>query len=346
MNTQKTNEFLLRALNTSRFALYTFEGFPIHIMRNVFGIHKKPKNTSLSEFIRILILELKQMLEEDIKNINENIYFKDLIYPENPITHAKRYFNILIDSLNSSMRAKNNEYQKFSKNVKDDINSYPKYYRRNFHFQTDGYLSKKSAELYAHQTEILFKGTLGLSRRLLLAPLLKHIQNQKKQLKILEIGCGSGESTQILLNSCKNVSITAIDLSKAYIEYGKEKMMKYSNVEFIKMDGTDLSALQDKYDIVFSVYLFHELPEKERFKIIESCYNVLNPKGIMFHIDSIQMDDVPKYNWAIQNFPLNFHEPFYMNYIKNPLLNIIKNYDFKDLETQIRFLSKSILCHK
>jgi len=234
MNTQKTNEFLLRALNTSRFALYTFEGFPIHIMRNVFGIHKKTKNTSLSEFIRILIVELKQMIEEDIKNINENIYFKDLIYPENPITHAKRYFNILIDSLNSSMRAKNNEYQKFSKNVKDDINTYPKYYRRNFHFQTDGYLSKKSAELYAHQTEILFKGTLGLSRRLLLAPLLKHIQNQKKQLKILEIGCGSGESTQILLNSYKNVSITAIDLSKAYIEYGKEKMMKYSNVEFIK----------------------------------------------------------------------------------------------------------------
>ncbi len=42
----------------------------------------------------------------------------------------------------------------------------PEYYGRNFHYQTEGYLSEESAELYEHQTEILFMGTLGLMRRL------------------------------------------------------------------------------------------------------------------------------------------------------------------------------------
>ena len=301
---------------------------------------------SFGFFMKSLILELNKMLREEVKNINENIYSKELIYPENPIRHVKRYFDILIDSKNSSLRAKRNEYYKFSNEVKEDLNSLPKYYRRNFHFQTDGYLSKKSAELYSHQTEILFKGTLSLTRRILMAPLLEFIQSQKRKLKILEIACGSGESTKVILNSCQNIDITAVDLSEFYLEHAREKTKNFNNIIFHKIDGTNLSALKQNFDIVFSVYLFHELPENERGKIIDSCYQVLNKEGIMFHIDSIQLDDVPKYNWALLNFPQNFHEPFYMDYIKKPLDKLVESHGFKKIESKTRFLSKSIYCIK
>ena len=38
------------------------------------------------------------------------------------------------------------------------LNSQIKHYLQNFHFQTDGYLSEASAELYDYQVEVLFSG--------------------------------------------------------------------------------------------------------------------------------------------------------------------------------------------
>lgn len=60
------------------------------------------------------------------------------------------------------------------------------------------------------------------------------------------------------------------------------------------------------------------------------------------NIDSIQFDDIPDFNWALLNFPQDFHEPFYMNYIKRPMINIMKNNKFQNMDTNIRFLSKSV----
>ena len=42
---------------------------------------------------------------------------------------------------------------------------YPDYYLRNFHYQTDGYLSERSAALYDFQVEVLFNGGADVMRR-------------------------------------------------------------------------------------------------------------------------------------------------------------------------------------
>jgi hypothetical protein len=40
----------------------------------------------------------------------------------------------------------------------EDLSRYPDYFRRNFHWQSDGYLSPRSAELYDAGVEFLFLG--------------------------------------------------------------------------------------------------------------------------------------------------------------------------------------------
>ncbi|APJ03693.1 class I SAM-dependent methyltransferase [Silvanigrella aquatica] len=339
----KKNNLLLISLNASRMALYTVEGIPILFLRKFIGIQRKKNPLPPKNHFKNLLRIVNKMFEDDAKNINNNVYSVKLIFPENPLIHYKRYIEIMKDSIFSSIRAKNNEYNIFSAGVNEDIESFPKYYRRNFHFQTDGYFSRKSAELYAHQTEILFKGTLGLARRLLMAPMIKYIKEQNRTLNILEIACGSGEGTHILLNSCQNIQLLATDFSKSYMEIAQEKNGMFSNVKFIKSDATHLENILDKFDIVYSIYLFHELPENERLNVIQSCHNVLKPGGMMLHIDSIQLDDEPELNWALLNFPQDFHEPFYMNYIKRPLEKLIENCHFTRIETEKQFLSKCVM---
>ena len=54
-------------------------------------------------------------------------------------------------------------------------NKYPEYYLQNFHYQTDGWLSAKSARLYDYQVESLFLGTgmcISISARSLILILI------------------------------------------------------------------------------------------------------------------------------------------------------------------------------
>ena len=50
---------------------------------------------------------------------------------------------------------------------------YPNYYARNFHWQTDGWLSDRSAMLYDPSVEFLFGGTADVMRRMLLPAIIK-----------------------------------------------------------------------------------------------------------------------------------------------------------------------------
>ncbi|MGY3804487.1 class I SAM-dependent methyltransferase [Pigmentibacter ruber] len=338
----KNKIFLFKIFNYSRFFVYTLEGFPIIMVQKFFGLRRKPNPPPPKDHQEKLIKTIINMIEEDINNIQKNIYSETLVLPENPIIHWKRYIEIFKDSFHSSIRKKNNEYKTFSEDLKVDEKDLPKYYKRNFHFQTDGYLSDKSAQLYSHQTEILFRGSLALTRRVLLAPVLSYIKKQNRRLKILELACGSGESTEILLSSCENIELTAIDLSSSYIKYAEKKTKNYSNIKYLNLDALNLDHFEENFDIILSSYLIHEMPEKERSLVFKSAYRKLNHLGLMVTIDSIQLGDVPDFDWALLNFPKDFHEPFYMNYIKRPILNFMENNQFTNIETNIRFLSKCV----
>ncbi|TAE70710.1 MAG: class I SAM-dependent methyltransferase [Bacteroidetes bacterium] len=73
----------------------------------------------------------------------------------------------------------------------------------------------------------------------------------------LEIGCGTGKNTSLLLN--KASMVTAIDLSNEMLEIAKNKI-KSDNVEFLQADITNEWSFvgNKKYDLItFSLVLEH-----------------------------------------------------------------------------------------
>jgi hypothetical protein len=69
----------------------------------------------------------------------------------------------------------------------------PRYYLQNFHYQSGGWPTEKSAELYDTQVEVLFNGSANAIRRQAL-PLLHEIfaGRDQRKLKVIDIGCGTG----------------------------------------------------------------------------------------------------------------------------------------------------------
>ena len=94
--------------------------------------------------------------------------------------------------------------------------------------------------------------------------------------KILDVGCGSGNSTHELKKRWPNAEIIGIDNSKAMIEKARSL---YDDTRFILQDAADDLSSLGKFDIIFSNAAIQRIPDHEN--LIKSLYNSLEDKGVL-----------------------------------------------------------------
>src|SRR5262249_38151472 len=137
----------------------------------------------------------------------------------------------------------------------------PDYYARNFHFQTDGYLSDESAALYDVQVETLFVGAAGAMRRQALPPIADYVRGRdQRQLAMLAVACGPGRFLGQVAQAFPAMPMTGIDLSSAYIAEASRHLAARRNITLMEGNGESLPMPDASQDIVTSVFLYHELP--------------------------------------------------------------------------------------
>ncbi|MCB0348712.1 MAG: hypothetical protein KDD37_07745 [Bdellovibrionales bacterium] len=188
-----------------RSALYLAESLPVINLQKWMSDSFRSYKVSAQE-LKVLEREIEKLFSEDAKNFSSGVYPLELLKPESVVKHTKRFAGILTDNIFVTLRKRGKQNKKFSKVASRDLMAVPEYYRRNFHFQTDGYLSKDSAEMYDHQVEILFKGTSHSMRRMIVPVLKKHVVNE--DLQIVELASGTGNATRPLAASFQRSTIT------------------------------------------------------------------------------------------------------------------------------------------
>ena len=104
--------------------------------------------------------------------------------------------------------------------------------------------------------------------------LVNRIQFTNPQ-KIIDIGCGPGNSTQILVQKWPDADITGVDNSSAMIERAKKD---YPEQNWRLLDaGKD--EFEGNYDIVFSNATIQWIPDHSG--LIRKFYNLLSDKGVI-----------------------------------------------------------------
>ena len=101
---------------------------------------------------------------------------------------------------------------------------YPEYYMNNFHFQSDGWLSSRSASVYEFSTETLFLGSQDTMQRQSLVQLKYWMDIQtkeKKDMKVLEVGGGTGRFMTFFRDNYPEIDATLLDLSPFYLEQAR-----------------------------------------------------------------------------------------------------------------------------
>ncbi|HZY52139.1 MAG TPA: class I SAM-dependent methyltransferase, partial [Reyranella sp.] len=213
--------------------------------------------------------------------------------------------------------------------------------RQNFHFQSDGWLSDHSAAIYDTQVEVLFTGAADVMRRRALKPIAEWMAGRnQRDLKGLDVGCGTGRLLAFLHDAWPGMKFTGLDLSAPYLAEARRVVGKTARVKLIEGAAEKLPFDDASLDLVVSSFLFHELPADVRIATLKEMARVLKPGGLVVVVDSIQRGDLPTWDGLLDLFPHYFHEPYYAEYANGSLDAWAQEAGLAPVATERAFLSK------
>jgi ubiquinone/menaquinone biosynthesis C-methylase UbiE len=289
---------------------------------------------------RRILADLRKLLEQDWRNIEAGLYAAPEEWRGNPLAGLREAGDFFADL--GAVEARRHGDPRDSLLNHPEAARYPAYYRRHFHFQSDGYLSAASAERYDHQVEVLFGGGAAAMCRQALVPLreaLLEIQGGARSARLLDVACGTGAFLADVKRNHPRLAVTGIDLSPPYLDVARRRLAAWSRATLIEANAESLPLTESSVDIVTCVYLLHELPRRARRAVAAECARVLKPGGRLILVDSLQTGDEPDYDAMLDWFPVAFHEPYYASYLREDL-DQLAGPTFQKLDETPAYLSK------
>jgi len=223
----------------------------------------------------------------------------------------------------------------------------PRYYLQNFHYQSGGWMTDESAELYDTQVEVLFNGSANAIRRQALPQLHEVFAGRdQRKLRLIDIGCGTGRFLDSVKQIWPRLPVVGIDMSEAYVKYAKGHLKRWSQIKLSVGKAEALPIPDQSQDALTSIFVFHELPPKVRRIVFRECARVLKPGGRFVLVDSLQHGDQPDYDGLLDVFPQSYHEPYYRSYLNEDFGAMAKSCGLTRVRDVNAFISKVLVFDK
>ncbi len=295
-----------------------------------------------------LIEELRrateQLQERDWQEAEQGLYPASLLFDAPWLDWASRYPLMWLDLPATWNRRQQRNVRDMPRHV--DPEAYPDYYLQNFHHQTDGYLSDHSASLYDLQVEILFNGTADPMRRRVLAPLLRGLQafadRPDSQIRVLDVATGTGRTLRQLRGALPKAQLVGLDLSTAYLRQANRWLGELPGElpQLVQGNGEAMPFADGTFQALTCVFLLHELPGEARQNVLNDCFRLLEPGGVLVLADSIQLADSPQFQPVMDNFRRGFHEPYYRDYIGDAIEERLEKAGFEAITAETHLMTR------
>jgi len=289
--------------------------------------------------------DLNDLLQRDWENVQQGLYPAPIPAERDPIAYARKSLAFFRDLSAVNRRRQAGEGQEvFEPALRG---RYPRYFLQNFHYQSGGYLTDESAELYDHQVEVLFVGGADAMRRQCLGALVQYLRTAPgREAAHLDVACGTGRFLAMLKDARPRLRVTGTDLSLPYLRETRRGLANWSRTGLVHANAEELPFPDASYETLSCVFLFHELPKKARYRVAAEMARVLKPGGRLFFLDSMQIGDRPDYDALLRRFPAAFHEPYYHDFITSDLIGLFEATGMRVLQTQREFFAKLLVVEK
>jgi ubiquinone/menaquinone biosynthesis C-methylase UbiE len=285
------------------------------------------------------------LLARDLANVEAGLYPRSLLYQIPVATYARTLPMLLLDVPRVLRRVLARDHEDLPADV--DLQRYPSYFRRNFHWQSDGYLSRRSAELYDLAVELLFAGTSDVMRRQVIPPISRFLGNAAgTDVRLLDVACGTGRALAQIACAHPRLRLYGLDLSPYYLQVARRVLADLPDVSLVAENAERLPFRAGYFDVVTSVFLFHELPRSARRMVLAEMHRVLRPGGLLVIEDSAQLAESGDVAFFLGRFAAEFHEPFYRDYVRDDLAAALTAAGFRVESVEPHFVSKVVVGRK
>jgi ubiquinone/menaquinone biosynthesis C-methylase UbiE len=293
--------------------------------------------------MKALQRELEALLERDCRNAEQGLYPTRLLFDMPVADYMRQLPSLATEVLRSLRRARQRRVRELPPNV--DLGAYPDYFRRNFHWQTDGYLSERSAAVYDVGVEFLFLGTADVMRRQILPPVTRALRARQNSLgpaRILDVACGTGGALHQLALAHPGEKYWGLDLSPYYLRHAAKRLAHVRDLSLVSENAEHMPLTDASFDVVTSVFLFHELPARARKNVLLEMRRVLKPGGLLVIEDAAQLHEARDLRVFLENFASSMNEPFFADYMTCDLGAELVEAGFQLSSVERCFLSKVV----
>lgn len=102
---------------------------------------------------------------------------------------------------------------------------------------------------------------------------------------ILELGCGSGNLSQLLCSRFPEARIQLVDFSAKLIEQCRSRLPEDATVEFLQEDFRSLAFAPGSFSLVVSTISLHHLTHSEKAELFGNVFGWLEDDGIFTYSD-------------------------------------------------------------
>jgi ubiquinone/menaquinone biosynthesis C-methylase UbiE len=99
------------------------------------------------------------------------------------------------------------------------------------------------------------------------------------KLKMLEIGCGTGEYTKRVARLFPEAQITGLDISEQVVSLARKKCKNLKNISFVVKSAYNTNFPKESFDIIFGFYVLHHLKTS---KLRREILRILKPGQLVF----------------------------------------------------------------
>lgn len=286
-----------------------------------------------------LFKDVQALLVRDLKNVEAGLYPMPVDERGGIVGALKRSYAYFDDLPEVVRRRHAQSHAELDET--DGESRRPDYFLQNFHFQSDGWMSERSARLYDTQVETLFLGAAAAMRRQALVPIAEELaRKDQRTLNFVDLACGTGGFLATVNRAFPRLATLGIDLSEAYAAHATSALGSRTRTGVAVAAGEALPFAEGAVDIATAIYLFHELPPEVRSAVAGELARVIRPGGMFVLMDSLQLGDRPDFDGLLELFPQLFHEPYYRGYLVADLDAVFAEAGFQRETSFTAFLSK------
>jgi ubiquinone/menaquinone biosynthesis C-methylase UbiE len=153
--------------------------------------------------------------------------------------------------------------------------------------------------------------------------------------RVIDVGCGSGDSTFGMVGAFPEARMTAVDISAPMVKWAFRKAEERGlSIDFAQENAEATTFVDGSFDLVTATMMFHEMPADAALCVLTELHRICEPGGDL----AIFTASVPPN--AYGQFMADWHahvnvEPYMADFFRSDLEQIVRDAGFVDVSTKL-----------